>query len=96
MVLTARSAGSPAKYVTILAAPDFYGNPKVLLQQVTSDDGLDVSPRYRLVDAVDTEGNGRADLIFELRGRTYRQFAIYRIADGAAMQAFVTQPTAAN
>ena len=96
MVLTAHSAGSPAKYVTIIAAPDFYGNPKVLLQQVTSDDGLDVSPRYRLVDAVDTEGNGRADLIFELRGRTYRQFAIYRIADGAAMQAFVTQPTAAN
>lgn len=96
MVLTAHSAESPTKYVTIIAAPDFYGNPKVLLQQVTSEDGLDVSPRYRLVDAVDTEGNGRADLIFELRGRTYRQFAIYRIAEGTATEAFVTQPTAAN
>jgi hypothetical protein len=60
---------------------------------VTSDDALDVSPRYHLVDAVDTAGNGRADLIFELRGQTYRQFAIYRIAGGTAAEAFVTQPT---
>ncbi|MFP5227107.1 MAG: hypothetical protein ACLGXA_05715 [Acidobacteriota bacterium] len=96
MVFSARSAGTPEKYVTIIAAPDFYGNPRVLLQHVTSDAQLDVSPRYRLVDAVDTQGNGRADLIFELRGRTYRQFAIYRIADGTATQAFATQPTAST
>jgi hypothetical protein len=93
MVLTARSASEPEKYVTIIAAPDFYGNPKVLMQQVTSDAALDVSPRYRLIDAVDTEGNGHAELLFELRGRTYRQFAIYRIAEGTATEAFVTQPT---
>jgi hypothetical protein len=94
MVLTARSTGTPVKYVTIVAEPDFYGQPTVLLKQVTSDDTLDVSPRYRLVDAVDTAGDGRADLIFELRGQTYRQFAIYRIAGGTATEAFVTQPTA--
>jgi hypothetical protein len=80
--------------VTIVAQPDFYGQPKVLLKQVTSDNALDIAPRYRLVDAVDTEGNGRADLIFELRGQTYRQFAIYRIAGGTATQVFETQPTA--
>jgi hypothetical protein len=94
MVLTARSTGTPVKYVTIVAEPDFYGQPKVLLKLTTSDDALDVSPRYRLVDAVDTAGDGRADLIFELRGQTYRQFAIYRIAGGTATEAFVTQPTA--
>ena len=94
MVLTARSIKTPVKYVTIVAEPDFYGQPKVLLKQVTSDDALDVSPRYRLVDAVDTAGDGRADLIFELRGQTYRQFAIYRIAGGTATEAFLTQPTA--
>jgi hypothetical protein len=96
MVLTARSTSTPVKYVTIIAAPDFYGNPKVLLQTVTSQNELDISPRYRLVDAVDTVGNGRADLLFELRGRTYRQFAIYRIAEGTATQVFATQPTSAN
>jgi hypothetical protein len=94
MVLTARSMSRPAKYVTIIAEPDFYGQPKVLLQQVTSDNALDVAPRFRLVDAVDTAGNGRADLIFELRGQTFRQFAIYRIAGGTATQVFITQPTA--
>jgi hypothetical protein len=94
MVLSAHSTDTPVKYVTIVAQPDFYGQPKVLLKQVTSDAGLDVSPRFRLVDAVDTEGNGRADLLFEVRGQTYRQFAIYRIAGGTATQAFVTQPTA--
>jgi len=93
MVLTAQSASKPVKYVTIVAQPDFYGQPKVLLKQVTSDNQLDLLPRFRLVDAVDTEGNGRADLIFELRGQTYRQFAIYRIAGGSATQAFVTQAT---
>ncbi len=96
MVLTAQSTSKPVKYVTIVAQPDFYGQPKVLLKQVTSDNQLDLIPRLRLVDAVDTEGNGRADLIFELRGETYRQFAIYRIAGGTATQAFVTQPTAST
>jgi hypothetical protein len=92
MIFTAHSAQAPLKYVTIVAQPDFYGQPKVLLKQVTTDNQLDVSPRFRLVDAVDTAGDGRADLIFELRGKTYRQFAIYRIAGGAATLAFVTQP----
>ena len=94
MVLSAHSTGTPVKYVTIVAEPDFYGQPKVLLKQVTADNALDVSPRFRLVDAVDTEGNGRADLIFELRGQTFRQFAIYRIAGGTATRVFETQPTA--
>lgn len=92
MVLSAHTTAAPVKYVTIIAQPDFYGQPQVLLKQVTSENQMDVIPRMRLVDAVDTQGNGRADLIFELRGRTYRQFAIYRIAGGTAMQAFLTQP----
>lgn len=94
MVLSAHSTDAPLKYVTIVAQPDFYGQPKVLLKEVTSESSLDVVPRYRLVDAVDTEGNGNADLVFELRGQTWRQFAIYRIAGGTATQEFVTQSTA--
>ena len=94
MVLTAQTASTPVKYVTLIAQPDFYGTPQVLLKQVTSQSDLDVTPRLSLIDAVDTRGDGHANLIFELRGLTYRQFAIYRIADGAATQAFVTQPLA--
>lgn len=94
MVFSARTASTPAKYVTIIAQPDFYGQPQILLKQVTNENEMDVIPRMRLVDAVDTQGTGRADLIFELRGRTWREFAIYRIDAGSATQAFVTQPTA--
>jgi hypothetical protein len=94
MVLSAHSASTPAKYITIVAQPDFYGKAQVLLKQVTSDDALDVTPRLNLIDAVDTQGNNRGDLVFELRGQTYRQFAIYRISGGTAARVFVTQATA--
>jgi hypothetical protein len=96
MVLSARATGDPVKYVTIIAQPDFYGKPQVLLKQVTTTNELDVMPRMQLVDAVDTVGNGRADLLFELRGQTFRQFAIYRINGGTATQVFVTQPVSNN
>ena len=92
MVLSAHTASTPEKFVTLIAQPDFYGNVQVLLKQVTSGDDLDVTPRMRLVDAIDTKGNGRGDLLFELRGQTYREFAIYQIADGQAAQVFITQP----
>lgn len=92
MVYSARSASDPEKYVTIIAQPDFYGNAQVLLKHVASGNNLDATPRMRLIDAADTQGDGRADLIFELRGQTYRQFAIYRIAGGQATQVFATQP----
>ncbi|MGA7886189.1 MAG: hypothetical protein WCA44_10630, partial [Acidobacteriaceae bacterium] len=94
MVLSARTQTDPVQYVTIIAQPDFYGNPQVLLKQVTSGNSLDAVPRMRLVDAVDTTGNGRGDLVFELRGYTYRQFAIYSIYGGTATRVFVTQPIA--
>ncbi|MFZ0630425.1 MAG: hypothetical protein WA399_18410 [Acidobacteriaceae bacterium] len=94
MVLSARTTSVPVKYVTIIAQPDFYGNAQILLKHVTSDGDLDVSPRMSLIDAVDPRGDGTADLLFELRGRTFRQFALYRIAGGQATQDFVTEPSA--
>jgi hypothetical protein len=93
-VLTAKSTGNngEAKYVTLVAQPDFYGVPHPLFQQLTSDKALDVSPRMRLVDAVDTDGDGRAELIFELRGKTGRAFGIYRVTSGRAYEAYNTGP----
>lgn len=96
MVLSAHTTTTPQKYVTVIAQPDFYGNAQVLLKQVATDGSLDATPRMRLIDAVDTAGNGRGDLIFELRGDTYREFAIYRVGEGLASQVFATQPTTTN
>lgn len=92
MVLSARTSDPPAqrKFVTLIAQPDLYGNPLVLLKNVTDASHLDDTPRMRLVDAVDALADNRGELLFELRGTTQRQFALYRVLRGTAEKIFVT------
>jgi hypothetical protein len=92
MVLSARTDGPKAqqKFVTLIAQPDLYGNPLVLLKNVTDASHLDYTPRMRLVDAVDALADNRGELLFELRGTTQRQFALYRVLRGTAEKIFVT------
>lgn len=92
MVFSAHSPG-PAKeekFVTLIAQPDLYGNPLVLLKNVTDGAHLDETPRMRLVDAVDAMADNRGELLFELRGATQRQFALYRVLRGTAEKIFMT------
>ena len=92
LVLSAHSGGPLAqqKFVTLVAQPDLYGNVLVLLKNVTDGAHLDETPRMRLVDAVDAMADNRGELLFELRGATQRQFALYRILRGQAEKLFVT------
>jgi hypothetical protein len=96
LVLTARTgtdeSHDPAqqKYVTLVAQPDLYGNLLVLLKSVTDAAHLDETPRLRLVDAVDALADNRGELLFELRGATQRQFALYRVVRGQVEKLFVT------
>ena len=92
LVFSAKStmAGGKVKYVTMIAQPDFNGDPQVIFKQVTSEEQLDVIPRMHLVDAVDTKASNRGDLIFELAGKTDRQYAIYKVSDRAVEQVFST------
>jgi hypothetical protein len=92
MVLSAHTDG-PAKeqkFVTLIAQPDLYGDALVLLKNVTDGGHLDQTPRMRLVDAVDALADNRGELLFELRGATQRQFALYRVLRGSAEKIFVT------
>jgi len=92
LVLTARTGGPLAeqKFVTLIAQPDFYGNVLVLLKYVADGAHLDDTPRMRLIDAVDAMADNRGELLFELRGATQRQFALYRVLRGQAEKLFVT------
>jgi hypothetical protein len=92
LVLTARTDGPPAqqKYVTLIAKPDLYGSLLTLFKNVTDGAHLDDRPRMRLVDAVDALADNRGELLFELRGKTQRQFALYRVVRGTAEELFVT------
>ncbi len=91
LVFSAKTGqGDQTKYVTIIAEPDFNGVPQILFKQVTSEAQLDVIPRMQLVDAVDTDADNRAELIFELAGKTDQQFAIYKVQDRSVEQVFST------
>ena len=92
MVLTANSGGPFAqqKFVTLIAQPDLYGNVLVLLKNVADSGHLDDTPRMRLVDAVDAMADNRGELLFELRGQTQRQFALYRVLRGQAEKLFTS------
>lgn len=92
MVLSAHTPG-PAKeqkFVTLIAQPDLYGNPLVLLKNVTDGSHLEETPRMKLIDAVDAQADNRGELLFELRGASQRQFALYRVLRGTAEKIFVT------
>jgi len=94
-VFSAHTAGDDTvkRYVTLIAQPDIYGAPHVLLQSVSGATHLDETPRMLFLDAVDADGDNRAELLFELRGETQRQFALYRIAQDTATQDFLTDTT---
>jgi hypothetical protein len=92
MVLSAHTDGTGAqeKFVTLIGQPDLYGNAAILIRNVTDAAHLDDTPRMRLVDAVDALADNRGDLLFELRGSSQRQFALYRVLRGDATQIFVS------
>jgi hypothetical protein len=82
--------GDAARYITLVAQPDFNGTPLVLFKQITTQRDLDIVPRMKLIDAVDTDADNRAELIFALENTTGRQYAIYRVANNTVEQVFTT------
>lgn len=94
LVLTAHTGGGDAadKHVALIAQPDLYGNLRILLKSVTDAAHLDITPRMRLVDAVDALSDNHGELLFELRGQSERQFALYRVLRGQAERIFATAP----
>ena len=84
--------GGVTRYVSVVAQREPLGSLKVAMASVTDDKHLDRTPWYRLVDAVDVDASNRASLLFELRGETTRQFALYRVIGAQADQTFLTSP----
>ena len=82
--------GAALRYVTIVAQRDGQGELKMVMHVVTDAAHLDRTPRLRLVDAVDAEASNRASLLFEMRGQTGRQFALFRLLGLQAEQIFST------
>jgi len=88
MVVTAKCALrkklAPAKtaplnaYITYVVGQEPSGDYSKLLSEITDDDHMDVNGRLELVDAVDADGDGRAELLFRRVGVTTQSFELYR------------------
>ena len=83
------TSGPPVR-VTVVAQRLPAGRLQTSLSSVTDEAHLDRTPWMRLVDAVDPDDSHRASLLFELRARNSRQFALYSLASAEAQQTFIT------
>lgn len=94
MIVSAHTTGSGGqeKFVTVIGQPDLYGNAMMLFKHITSADNLDDDPAMRLIDPVDALADNRGDLLFELRGATQREFALYRLVNGKVEKLFTSLP----
>jgi hypothetical protein len=101
MVLTAEIPGSyltpgkksaPSKfvsrYITLIARGDYEQNLQRLAVSITDSSRLDVAPRLELIDAVDVDGDGYAELLFREYGFDQKQFVVYSVGRGAVTKIF--------
>jgi hypothetical protein len=83
-----------ARFLTLIARFDLDGNPAKLLVNVTDASRLDVVPRLDLIDAVDVDGDGVAELLFCEYGFNQKGYIIYSVGHGVLNKVFegATQP----
>ena len=65
--------------VTLVAREDVNGEFHRALANVTDPQHLDVLPRLELIDAVDADGDGRAELLFRQVSDAGSAFVVYRV-----------------
>lgn len=77
-----------SRYVTVIARVDFEGVPQKLASSVTDSSRLDVAPRLELIDAVDVDGDGLAELLFREYGFDDKGFIIYGVGRSTVTKVF--------
>ena len=82
------SAKFISRYVTVVARVDFDGEPQKILASVTDSSRLDVTPRLELIDAVDVDGDGIAELLFRQYGYDEKSFVVYSVGRSTATKLF--------
>jgi hypothetical protein len=64
--------------MTYVVHQESSGELHKLFSQITDDDLLDLVGKMELVDAVDADGDGHAELLFHRIGATTQSFELYR------------------
>jgi hypothetical protein len=77
-----------SRFIAVIARIDLDGNPHNLAASVTDSSRLDVAPRLELIDAVDVDGDGLAELLFREYSFDQKSFVIYGIGHGTVTKVF--------
>src|SRR6185369_6484833 len=92
--------GTPGKfisrYVTVIARVDFEGVPQKLAASITDSSRLDVAPRLELIDAVDVDGDGPAELLFRQYSFDQKSFIVYGVGRSTVTKVFEGASTPLN
>ncbi len=84
--------GAPGKFVsrfiTLIARMDYEGVPQRLAVSITDSSRLDVAPRMELIDAVDVDGDGMAELLFREYSFDQKGFIVYGVGRGTVTKVF--------
>lgn len=75
-------------YVTLVVRLGSSGEFHVLMSKATDSRHLDLAPRYDLIDAVDANGDNRADLLFRRTNDSGSTFVIYQVTPFQLTQLF--------
>jgi hypothetical protein len=89
---TAPSRGDATFMIALVAREDIYGDLHKVSAQVTDSQHLDVRPKYEFIDAVDADGDGRAELLFRLTSDAGSAYAIYSVIGDKLWPLFEGKP----
>lgn len=78
--------------IALVARQDIYGDLHKVSAQVTDTQHLDVLPKYEFIDAVDVDGDGRAELLFRLTSDAGTAYAIYSVIGDKLWPLFEGKP----
>jgi hypothetical protein len=75
-------------YITLIAFMDSNNDLHICKSDATDDGQLDVSGHLRLIDAVDSTGDTRGDLLFRRVGQGNSSYELYRVYPDSVYQLF--------
>jgi len=102
MVLSAEIPGkggtatAPIRYMTLIARVDMEGKPEKLAVSMTDASRLDVTPRLELIDAVDVDGDGVAELLFRQYSFDSTSYLIFSVGRSTVTKVFEGASTPSN
>jgi hypothetical protein len=96
LVLTAKatlpSRANVVFMIAVVAREDIYGGLHKVSAQLTDSQHLDARPKYEFIDAVDADGDGRAELLFRLTFDAGSAYAIYSVIGDRLWPLFEGKP----